>query len=724
MSNFRTQVNFSSQIKEYPNTDGTLSGSVNVQQYTILGTDYLDLPLGLDGSSTGITSNFFPATYGTFTGTTGSTTFFFSDPNMDLGIPYLSALTPSNSGITQNVEVYIPLTTLIVDGNSFDIYYSGVSYDLVASNMYEYTPGEFSGITFTNVLEYISGTTYPWWFLKSGSTTWNEVKGRTQTDRLTVVEGANPGYVLTSSNSDGDAVWLPVSGGSFTGGTGTCITDLYVSNIHACSPLNINPLDEGNVYFGSTSGITLDISNKRVGINTESPSYTFDFNSSDGNTNLYYLDTTPTAQSVYFSGNSGNMPQLGVTSRLSSLPLTIGVSMGIVGENSTLYPGYGNPLDSFIYAGADTNRLNIVSAPTSSVSTNSDDIRFYAGQFVNSGFGADIHIQGSGTTRGYVGIGNESPNSKLHISGDTIVNSDYLMLSDTLTTIPVSNFKGFISYFDTINSSGYNSYNTNSSGSTGFGSQNDAGVFGLIQSFGSDYIKPGFATVGPNFYQNKTVIRNGPDGTSNGLVINPNTNDSSATLWFEIDGSSAMILKGDGVGGSGNAYLGLALNPDGTEMPTSNLQIGGTGTTGTFQYIDGSQAEGKILTSDANGNVTWETNPNTFFTDDITTLGTLDGNGYRILYPFTATTNGDYIFDATTRVDLAGASPTSEITTCGVVNGTQVAPNYRTTISVGMTVTHTEKKKLTLSAGDVFHYGVITPVTAVLDGAMIVFKIS
>lgn len=565
MSNFRTQVNFSSQIKEYPNTDGTLSGSVNVQQYTILGTDYLDLPLGLDGSTTGITSTFFPTTYGTFTGTTGSTTFFFSDPNMDLGIPYLSALTPSNSGITQNVEVYIPLTTLIVDGNSFDIYYSGVSYDLVASNMYEYTPGEFSGITFTNVLEYISGTTYPWWFLKSGSTTWNEVKGRTQTDRLTVVEGANPGYVLTSSNSDGDAVWLPVSGGSFTGGTGTCITDLYVSNIHACSPLNINPLDEGNVYFGSTSGITIDISNKRVGINTESPSYTFDFNSSDGNTKLYYLDTTPTAQSIYFSGNSGNMPQLGVTSRLSSLPLTIGVSMGIVGENSTLYPGYGNPLDSFIYAGADTNRLNIVSAPTSSVSTNSDDIRFYAGQFVNSGFGADIHIQGSGTTRGYVGIGNESPNSKLDVSGKT---------------------------------------------------------------------------------------------------------------------------------------------------KTTQIQI----TSGA--------TNGYILTSDSNGNGIWQAPTSTFFTDNITTLGTLDSNGFRILYPFTATTGGEYIFDATTRVDLAGASPTSEITTCGVVNGTQVAPNYRTTISVGMTVTHTEKKKLTLSAGDVFHYGVITPVTAVLDGAMIVFKIS
>jgi hypothetical protein len=47
--------------------------------------------------------------------------------------------------------------------------------------------------------------------------------------------------------------------GSFSGGSGNCITDLYVSNIHSCSPLLVNPNNEGNVYFGSTSGITLDL---------------------------------------------------------------------------------------------------------------------------------------------------------------------------------------------------------------------------------------------------------------------------------------------------------------------------------------------------------------------------------------------------------------------------------------------------------------------------------
>ena len=56
------------------------------------------------------------------------------------------------------------------------------------------------------------------------------------------------------------------------GNSGDCVNDLYVSNIHSCSPLNINPLDEGNIYFGSTSGVTIDLTKNRLGIGTNTPS--------------------------------------------------------------------------------------------------------------------------------------------------------------------------------------------------------------------------------------------------------------------------------------------------------------------------------------------------------------------------------------------------------------------------------------------------------------------
>lgn len=259
MPNFTTKVDFSTQIKEYQNTEGTLSGSVKISQYTILGTDYVDLPLGLDTTTSGVTSTYIGITNGYFTGTTGSTTFYFNDPNMDIANPYLSAITSSNSGTTQYVAAFQSIYNITVDGNYFDVYFSGVSFDMIPVTLSEYSPGLFSGITFTNTLKYLSGTTYPWWFLKSGSTTWNEVKGRTKTDRLTVVDGANTGYVLTAVNNDGDATWQPVSGGgTFTGNTsGDCIIDLYVRNLHGCSPILLHDLFSGvsnSNYFNLNDG--------------------------------------------------------------------------------------------------------------------------------------------------------------------------------------------------------------------------------------------------------------------------------------------------------------------------------------------------------------------------------------------------------------------------------------------------------------------------------------
>jgi hypothetical protein len=63
-----------------------------------------------------------------------------------------------------------------------------------------------------------------------------------------------------------------------------------------------------------------------------------------------------------------------------------------------------------------------------------------------------------------------------------------------------------------------------------------------------------------------------------------------------------MKLKGDG---TGKANLGIAMNPNGTEDATANLQIGGTGTTGTIKLVDGNQQAGYVLTSDADGNASW-----------------------------------------------------------------------------------------------------------------------
>lgn len=78
---------------------------------------------------------------------------------------------------------------------------------------------------------------------------------------LTTIGSGSP-VINLGLDSSGEVVTGTTS---FTGNTsGECISDLYVSNVHSCSPLHINPNDEGNVYFGSTSGVTVDLTNHKL----------------------------------------------------------------------------------------------------------------------------------------------------------------------------------------------------------------------------------------------------------------------------------------------------------------------------------------------------------------------------------------------------------------------------------------------------------------------------
>ena len=79
-----------------------------------------------------------------------------------------------------------------------------------------------------------------------------------------VIPNATPGYVLTALDSLGTVYWQPSSGGgSFTGNTsGDCITDLWVTNIHGCSPITIwdSIQSLGSVSSGVPS-LTFGVSN-------------------------------------------------------------------------------------------------------------------------------------------------------------------------------------------------------------------------------------------------------------------------------------------------------------------------------------------------------------------------------------------------------------------------------------------------------------------------------
>jgi hypothetical protein len=74
--------------------------------------------------------------------------------------------------------------------------------------------------------------------------------------------------ILTIRRNDNESIVVTGFSETFTGNTsGNCISDLYVSNIHSCSPLLINPNDEGDVAFGSTSGVTIQVLSGQVTAN-------------------------------------------------------------------------------------------------------------------------------------------------------------------------------------------------------------------------------------------------------------------------------------------------------------------------------------------------------------------------------------------------------------------------------------------------------------------------
>jgi hypothetical protein len=224
---------------------------------------------------------------------------------------------------------------------------------------------------------------------------------------------------------------IPIfSGLTFSGGASNCITDLYVSNIHSCSPLVINPLDEGNVYFGSTSGVTIDVTNSRLGIGTETPQYPLDIL---GVNSRFYYDPTSLGGLTILSGGT-NIPRQAILIPSYLSKPAAGGSLGIRTWDDVTYQYYGNNGDMFLYAGNDINSLNIINGPGT---LTDDSIKFYAGTYPNLN-PAQMTIFGTGTTKGYVGIGTETPKEKLHVSGNTIISSGLtastLNISSTPTT--------------------------------------------------------------------------------------------------------------------------------------------------------------------------------------------------------------------------------------------------------------------------------------------------
>jgi hypothetical protein len=205
---FRTKLDYSDnrQIKQRERTETTLSGT------TVFGMPFSALTSGPDLTATAQTSQYF-GVVSSYSGNSATTVFTWGIPGVSAVDSSISALTPSNSGVSQNISaIFSSSSTTIIDGNLVNLTYSGVSAtNLYPITMSEPTPGNYSGTVSTDFFIYSAET-----LDFTGRTIWVDNTEILRTKKLIVSDNPQIGYVLTS-NSEGMATWQSVS--AVTSGT-------------------------------------------------------------------------------------------------------------------------------------------------------------------------------------------------------------------------------------------------------------------------------------------------------------------------------------------------------------------------------------------------------------------------------------------------------------------------------------------------------------------------
>jgi len=259
------------------NSDGTLTGNRTITQG--------NYDLDLDGNEnsrlqTSYTSTINPLDNGSFTSSLIGTFFTHNDDTNDI---YFSAsLFPGNSSM--NVGVISTNVNTGINFNSSKVsltHYDGVSITKEVAV-------DISGISVNQEYYFPNTDGSDGQILKtdgSGTTYWANAcdcpyTGGTVTGATTFTGG------LSATSVTGNTIWAEKIRGKL-------------------GPIQFNDTDGGNIYFGSTSGITLDVINRRIGIGTTTPTTDLDVT---GKTRTATLQVTSGATNGYVltSDGSGN----------------------------------------------------------------------------------------------------------------------------------------------------------------------------------------------------------------------------------------------------------------------------------------------------------------------------------------------------------------------------------------------------------------------------------
>jgi len=206
---FRTKLDFSDnrQVKQRIETTTVLSGA------TTFGVPYNQLPTGPNYQLSAITLTIPPssATTGTFSGNNTTTVFTWPISELYLADDSFSAITPSNSAITQTSDYFYSADTSTLfsnDGYTGYTSYTGIGFTMFATSMVDLGGGSYSGtVNFTDV-NYVQAPGLDF----TGRTIWADVSGITRTDRLIISDNAYIGKVFMCNSSEGMGKWETLSG--------------------------------------------------------------------------------------------------------------------------------------------------------------------------------------------------------------------------------------------------------------------------------------------------------------------------------------------------------------------------------------------------------------------------------------------------------------------------------------------------------------------------------
>jgi hypothetical protein len=221
--------------------------------------------------------------------------------------------------------------------------------------------------------------------------------------------------VLVRSTYNGSPVWVNTK-------TISGLTYVQATTISATTYQNLPP------DLWTQNGSSIYYNGGNVGIGQSNPTRKFEV--VDG-ASLAYFNLTGT------SGPAAVISTTDLTklTRFIATDGTNSINIGIRTSGETDNPTVGGQGDAFIYVNASAKGLSIVNAPFTGI--NNDYIRLYAGLLATQGI-SHLHVQGSGTTKGFIGINNENPIARLHVSGDTLIDGVLSATTISATTASIS----------------------------------------------------------------------------------------------------------------------------------------------------------------------------------------------------------------------------------------------------------------------------------------------